>query len=96
MNHSLKMIAASLTLLSCASTALAQDNRDNLVTEVPLGLAIALQGDAALVEIRQSLTQDIPKSMGQMMDRALPQGLATGASPTHTAVVAFSSAGAAQ
>lgn len=75
MYTSLKIIAASLSLLGFANNALAQQAPQ--VTEWPLGMAIAYQGDEALLGIRESLKQSIPQSINQMMSNALPQELAT-------------------
>lgn len=77
MRTSLKMIAASLTLLGCANAALAQQAPQP--TEWPLGMAIAYQGDQALIDIREDLKQSLPASTRQFMSLALPQTLATAA-----------------
>ncbi len=66
-----KIIAATLALTALMGNAQAQ-NPASQSTSVPLGVAVATQGNQALVDIRSSVTESIPLSIQSLMAMSLP------------------------
>lgn len=93
MRTSLKILATSFSLLGCATAASAQQPPH--MAEWPLGMAIAYQGDMALVAIRKNLKQSIPEAMSQRMSQALPQEVSTAADSGYTADAGYTGIGIA-
>lgn len=74
MRHSTKQFVSAAALCVFSSWAAAQ--HAPTPTEWPLGMVIAQQGDAALLEIREAMVQGLPQSIDQLMAESLPAEMA--------------------
>ena len=63
-------LAVTFSLFAAAGVAHAGEQPTSFV-EGPLGMVIAVQGDQALVDIHEALTQTISSSVTQLMETSL-------------------------
>lgn len=74
------LLAAVLALSVVSGVAHAQEPAP-AVDSMPLGMAIAIQGDQALANIRSDVAATISQSLGQLMADSLRMGRSAAISP---------------